>query len=434
MDKKLYDFMDSLSEKELGSFDAQLEQITRSSYIGQTEKNRILSSAMRKAGFDMKEKRTIKKKRIVGICLAAALMFGGAIGAYAAYSNGIWNGMKWRFSENADEETASALESITNTNGVCVTNTFDDLDIFFEGVVNDSDQMFSVFTVKKKDGSAFESKDGYRYLIGFNENGYKRIGDFSPIYKDNLNYNIELNDDGTLSITVQNTWYIPENSENSYQLGFTNIYSVPEYRSEPENESDKSMNDMNDKCYDLGYTAVSAYYDMINNSGSYVQKDGITYFTADPELEEGNTYAEKYRSARDEYFSQMKDFSIESYEGTVIYQIDSVSANTLVIAADENETGCEIEISPLSIKITGEGSFDDSYKEDDIPKIEIKMKDGSVKIYETSNLSGGSVEQLDSNRNEIVMEDWALNYEPDEPIDVEQIDSIVFDGKSVNVN
>lgn len=121
MDEKLYNFMDSLSEKELGSFDAQLEQITRSSDIGQTEKNRILSSAMRKAGFEMKEttkKRTFKKKRIIAVAAAAAMLAVGGTAAAVGISFINRDSIVHNFGESAPDklEELGQVANITTEN------------------------------------------------------------------------------------------------------------------------------------------------------------------------------------------------------------------------------------------------------------------------------------------------------------------------------
>lgn len=121
MDKKLYNFTDSLSEKELGSFDSELEQIARASKIGQAEKNRILSSAMRKAGFEMKEttkKRTFKKKRIIAAAAAAAMLAVGGTAAAVGISFINRDSIVHNFGESAPDklEELGQVANITTEN------------------------------------------------------------------------------------------------------------------------------------------------------------------------------------------------------------------------------------------------------------------------------------------------------------------------------
>ena len=82
-----------ISEDSSGLFDSVYADFEKGASVTADEQERILSSVMRKAGFDMKEAYTIKKtrkinKRMVGIVIAAAMLLFICTIATAAYRAG----------------------------------------------------------------------------------------------------------------------------------------------------------------------------------------------------------------------------------------------------------------------------------------------------------------------------------------------------------
>ena len=91
MDNMLENLVYGISENNSDMIDSVYEDFEKNAFVTDDEQNRILSSVMRKAGFDMKETISIKKtrkisKRIAGIVIAAAAMLIGAVTAAAYYA------------------------------------------------------------------------------------------------------------------------------------------------------------------------------------------------------------------------------------------------------------------------------------------------------------------------------------------------------------
>ena len=86
MDNRLYDLPNKISEKDAALFDSVYERLDKNASASNEEKKRILSSAMRKAGFEMQDnyaditinrfRRKTTVKRIFVIAAAAAALVG----------------------------------------------------------------------------------------------------------------------------------------------------------------------------------------------------------------------------------------------------------------------------------------------------------------------------------------------------------------------
>ncbi len=164
----------------------KLYQFESSANVDTDLEDRILSFVMRKAGFEMNNTTNVRKsrkKKLITIAVIAAALVSSAIvvGAYA-YKTGLWNGMKNVFTEEGEEpleeiseNKAAALESMTVFDGTLVENTFDGIDIIFEGSIPNINSRggggaYSIFTIRKSDGTAFtEHPEGWRYAIKYGE-------------------------------------------------------------------------------------------------------------------------------------------------------------------------------------------------------------------------------------------------------------------------
>lgn len=91
MNNMLDDLAHGFSENNSEMFDSVYADFEKNASVTAGEQERILSSVMRKAGFDMKENITLKKtrkisKRMVGIVIAAAVMIIGTVTTAAYYA------------------------------------------------------------------------------------------------------------------------------------------------------------------------------------------------------------------------------------------------------------------------------------------------------------------------------------------------------------
>lgn len=407
MEKDLQDMFDNISAEELSSADCADFDLP----LGKASHDRILTSAMRKAGFDMKEKRTIKKKRIVGICLAAALMFGGAIGAYAAYNNGIWNGMKWRFDDySLTEEDIANLESVTTEfTGTVIENSFEGLDFTVEGIVNDSTSSYAVITIRKNDGTAFEKPpEGYEYTIGLegcvtissdprvimpSEEPYPGFG---PI--------CEYNEDGSISVALYDSEFnidFEGYADGKVRSSITNIYCV------------KNADDAADPDWEEVYPRDQKGADAMN-----------AYVTP----ESGDTSKRnRYENLRDEYFDALKAGSLYTYEGVFEIEYDRpANENSLVFSPESNELNCTVKISSMSVKIEKENNEEERKLGYDIweetKQMTIVLKDGSEMKFDKQNgeISGGA----SSSENVKICSEMGVSL--NKPIDPSEADKIVI--------
>lgn len=98
---------DYVNEKDMARFDDKFDQFESSANADTDLEDRILSSVIRKAGFEMNNTiivRKSRKKKLITIAVIAAALVSSAIvaGAYA-YKTGLWNGMKNVFTEEVEE-------------------------------------------------------------------------------------------------------------------------------------------------------------------------------------------------------------------------------------------------------------------------------------------------------------------------------------------
>ncbi len=347
MDKELYDLLENVTAEELTPAAEMLEEIAEKSALPNDMGSRIHSSVMRKAGFEMKgtnEKKTRRhSKRFVGFMIAAAVLCVGSITAYAMYQFNYGNAFKNR--ENAEGEAITGdvqeLESTTQPfDGIIMENTFTDVDITVEGVVCETGVDHLLLTASKKDGTPFAESDevvfrsGFGMCIPIQYNPYfkdKEEIDVSELYWGDDPVKCELNDDGTLSIMIDNTWKCDE-GEYDIILGFKDLYSYdPGTRTEEQNEE-----------------FVNAECELLNKSdklGLNYHNDGNAAERSD--IEENKKLVE----ALTECYSHYSD---ERYEGDYIVKCHIVP-NERSITPEENDYGMDIQLSGLDISIRGDG-------------------------------------------------------------------------------
>ena len=172
-------------------------------------------------------------KRFTAFILAAAIMTTGAIGAGAAYfakNGGTWNGLKSVFEGSGQQavgqlsETGdAALEKAAAHDGTLVSNTFEGIDVSFDGIVTNEwvgdmgDQTFEVFTLKKTDGTTFEAPGkGMRYSVSSADGSFEGGGSFR--YEGTI---VSANEDGTLSVTVQG--FVKDAEADTLRISFKDI-------------------------------------------------------------------------------------------------------------------------------------------------------------------------------------------------------------------
>ncbi len=148
-------------------------------FLSDDEQQRILSSAMRKAGSEMKETMLTKKKRkhskrFAGIVLAAAVALTGAIGAAAYYSFINSNSVE-HFIDNADtlEEKGFAENQVMENGHIRIT---------IDTVLSDGYNGYIIYTTEALDETGEELRDRYLFDKKFYYSGSSEQVRFKQSY------------------------------------------------------------------------------------------------------------------------------------------------------------------------------------------------------------------------------------------------------------
>lgn len=143
---KLNDLAATATENDCKKMLNELKGFKSTAFIGDDEQQRILSSVMRKAGFDMKETIAVKKtrrygKRFVGFVVAAAVLATCAVGAYA------YNALTHRdkVSIYYTEDGAQKLEEYGLASGFTVENG--SIQLTLDTVLCDGNYVSGVYTL-----------------------------------------------------------------------------------------------------------------------------------------------------------------------------------------------------------------------------------------------------------------------------------------------
>ena len=312
-----------LTEDDAAEFENTFADFETGACVTKDSQQRILSSVMRKAGFEMKEKRTKKRTISIAVIAAAAACLCGFT-AFAVYQYNYGNAFKSKLADNGKTVTGDVheLESTTRPfNGVILENTFTDIDFTVEGVVSDVGRDYAVVTARKTDGTPFAESDEERFEAGLQMcipcnadylNG-KEINDTSELYWGYQSVNCELNDDGSLSITISNDWKIGD-EEYDVILGFGDLFSY-----QYSEETDELYTNYLNSFTDLGCESIDEYNQKL---------------AAHKQL--------------------CHDLADEYYEGSFIIKAH-ISENDFIITPEENDYGQRIVLSGMTCMISGDG-------------------------------------------------------------------------------
>lgn len=445
---RLNDLAATATENDCEEMENELEDFMSAAFIGDEQQQRILSSVMRKAGFEMKENITVKKtkrhgKRFVGFIAAAAVLGAGAVTASGYYiaNRGTWNAVKYKFegsnsvvSDEQINEAAGTIERITTMNGECEINTFEDVDITYEGTVADQDNMQMMFTIKRSDGIPFEEKDGYIWMVKYSEGLYAYENDDTlySVYHDSSV--ITINEDGSLSLALDGfIYYNSDFDEYDYRLGFVDICYVP--------YGVWKMSAGDGVAFKLGIEADMAKMKLLGegNNGGAVPL-GVMQF---PNKLEGEEYDEAYADwqLKDEiYENALRDVAEYYYSGEMIYRLPAASLNNSTPSYSKEQTGSnfEVTVSPQKITLKSDGSFDDAKKKYSDPNnqtdteinIDVHMTDGSIQTISCVGGQSGAYEADDGSWQEY----FTFEFEPYTPIKAEDIAYIMLNDDKIDIN
>ncbi|MBR6338047.1 MAG: hypothetical protein IKR76_10030 [Ruminococcus sp.] len=334
MDKQLYGLLESMSEEELIPISDLLDKTAEHCVMSDSDIDRLHSSVMRKAGLSMnnpiKVKRTKKKTAAIFLIAAAAISL-CSFTAYKGIKYFYGNAFKSKLADNGKTITGNVheLESTTQPfNGVILENTFTDINFTVEGVVSDVGRDYALVTARKTDGTPFAESDEERFEAGLQMcipcntdyfNG-KEINDTSELYWGYQSVNCELNDDGSLSITMSNDWKIGE-EEYDVILGFGDLFSY-RYCEEKDEEFTNYLN-------------------------SFTELDNLSVYN-------GSETNEEYEKKLNAHKQLCHDMADDYYEGSFIIKAH-ISENDFIITPEENDYGMLITLSGMTCTIKGDG-------------------------------------------------------------------------------
>jgi hypothetical protein len=334
MNEIINKYMNEITPEEASLFDESLEGVVTTSEISSEQQARIHAAVMRKAGFEMKEiisvKRT-KKRTLAIVVIAAAIACLCGFTAYSGIKYFYGNAFKYRITNNGKEITGDIrnLESTTQPfNGVVLENTFKDIDITVEGIVSDTGRDCALLTARKTDGTPFAENDEKLFAAGLQMDipcdmecfEGKEINDASELYWGGDSVHCELNDDGSLSITIDNTWKMGD-EEYDYIFGFGDIFSY------------RNIEEIDDE-----YTNYLNSFSDLDNFGVFL----------------GITSIEDYNKKLEAHKLTYRSFSDDLYEGTFIIKAH-ITDKTLTISPDENDYGMKIMLSGVTCTMIGDG-------------------------------------------------------------------------------
>ncbi|MCR5123192.1 MAG: hypothetical protein K6B74_12335, partial [Ruminococcus sp.] len=294
MEERLNALLNSTSPDEAELLSEEFAEFAAGTELPDESAQHILSSVMRKAGFEMNDNITMTKvkrkkrgKRLFILIAAVLMIILGTIGAGAYFLNkqGIINGMNlrmWNLRE-ATEEELELLNGMTSTKGRLIENTFEDIDVSYDGVVCDGMQMIVILTLKKKDGTPLKASEGYEWSAAYTEES-----SLSPFAgKPDRRYfsqALNENDDGSLSLTYRSMIYDLHNLfSDKTKIGINGLYCVPDATTEESRE-------------------IIDYVNIVSNA--YIKEKNLEDAEAD-------------------YFAELEKYSVEYYKGSAVCEADS---------------------------------------------------------------------------------------------------------------
>lgn len=413
MKRTLDNLAEKLTERDCERFEPVFSDFMRTAGIADDEKQRILSSVIRKAGFEMNENITITKvkrkkrgKRLFILIAAVLMIILGTIGAGAYFLNkqGVINGMNlrmWNLRE-ATEEELELLNGMTSTKGRLIENTFEEIDVSYDGVVCDGMQMIVILTLKKKDGTPLKAPKGYEWSAAYSEES-----SLSPFAgKPDRRYfsqALNENDDGSLSLTYRSMIYDLHNLfSDKTKIGINGLYCVPAATTEESRE-------------------IIDYVNIVSNA-----------YIKDKDLE----------AAEADYFAKLEKYSVEYYKGSAVCEADSdgVIVKPKTFTADYKGEEISVIATPLNLELqcfdiqcTGTDSLfsEEEIKNQNWKKIQ-EERFSTVEIFYTDGSSetarcvgcgaGGSAKRFS----------FSCDYSTGKPMVISKIDYIVFDSETIN--
>lgn len=407
MKRTLDGLPEKLTERDCERFEPVFSDFMRTADIADDEKQHILSSVMRKAGFEMNENITITKvkrkkrgKRLFILIAAVLMIILGTIGAGAYFLNkqGFINGispMMWNLRE-ADEEELELLNGMTSTKGKIIENTFEELVVSYDGVVCDGMQMIVILTLKKKDGTPLKAPEGYEWSAAYTEES-----SLSPFAgKPNRHYHsqaLKENEDGTLSLTYYSSVYAQTFVfRDKIKLGINGLYCAPVATTEESRE-------------------ITEYVNIV--SEAYIKEKNLEAAEAD-------------------YFAELEKYSVEYYKGSAVCEADSdgVIVKPKTFTSDYKGEEISVIATPLSIdmqcmdtkQFSEEEIKNQNWKkiqEERFSTVEIFYTDGSSETARCVGCgAGGSAKRFS----------FSCDYSTGKPMVISKIDYIVFDGETIN--
>ena len=407
MKRTLDGLPEKLTERDCERFEPVFSDFMRTADIADDEKQHILSSVMRKAGFEMNDNITMTKgkrkkrgKRLFILIAAVLMIILGTIGAGAYYLNkqGIINGMNlrmWNLREAAEEEL-ELLNGMTSTKGRLIENTFEEIDVSYDGVVCDGMQMIVILTLKKKDGTPLKAPEGYEWSAAYTEES-----SLSPFAgkPDRQYYSQALteNDDGTLSLTYYSSVYAQTFVfRDKIKLGINGLYCVSVATTEESRE-------------------ITDYVNIVSNA--YIKDKDLEATEAD-------------------YFAKLEKYSVEYYKGSAVCEADSdgVIVKPKTFTADYKGEEISVIATPLNIDLqcmdTKQFSEEEiknqnwkKIQEERFSSVEIFYTDGSSETASSVGyMTGGNAKRFA----------FRFEYSTGKPMRISNIDHIVFDSETIN--
>lgn len=406
MEERLNALLNSTSPEEAELLSEEFAEFEAGAELPDEAAQHILSSVMRKAGFEMNENITVTKvkrkkrgKRLFILIAAVLMIILGTIGAGAYFLNkqGIINGMNlrmWNLRE-ATEEELELLNGMTSTKGRLIENTFEEVDVSYDGVVCDGMQMIVILTLKKKDGTPLKAPEGYEWSAAYTEES-----SLSPFAgKPDRRYFSQAlteNDDGSLSLTYRSMVYDQHNMfSGKTKIGINGLYCVLNATTEESRE-------------------IIDYVNIVCNA--YIKEKNLEAAEAD-------------------YFAELEKYSVEYYKGSAVCEADSdgVAVSPKNYTTEYRGAQMNINATPLFIDLNCYGCrFTTEEKE--LLKKDIKNQNSTIEIYykdgtsETAKCAGAMV----GGGSESGLSDISFQYSTGKPMVISKIDYIVFDGEKIS--
>jgi hypothetical protein len=275
-------------------------------------------------------------------------------------------------------------------------NTFEEIDVSYDGVFCDGMQMIVILTLKKKDGTPLKAPEGYEWSAAYTEES-----SLSPFAgKPDRRYfsqALNENDDGSLSLTYRSIIYDLHNLfSDKTKIGINGLYCVSAATTEESRE-------------------ITDYVNIV--SEAYIKEKNLEAAEAD-------------------YFAELEKYSVEYYKGSAVCEADSDGVIVKPKAFTSDYKGEEISVIATPLNIDMQCMDTKQFSEEEIKNQNWKKiqeeRFSSVEIFYTDGSSetarcvgcgaGGSAKRFS----------FSCDYSTGKPMVISKIDYIVFDGETIN--